>query len=215
MAAWRCPPGATSGCRSGAFARRGRLTLLAGETVTVDIPLEMAVRVHGVVRAKDTQKPLEGVTLSVLRYDGVGRQGDEAVTDEMGEYSALALGGEVYVELISLPPGYVQFGDPSKERRTVPADAKEYEWPPIDVVPSIEIAGKLIDRTGKPMANVHINGVGGNRRYGFGNTDENGGFILTNVPKGIRFEYFQIWTHDEHFTGVVETQEPLVVRVEK
>jgi hypothetical protein len=192
---------------------RGKLTLLEGETGTIEIPLEMAVRVHGVVRAKDTQKPLAGVTLSV-RY-GVGRQGDQTITNEKGEYSALALAGEVYVHLIGLPTGYQQLGEPWNERRTVPVDAKEYEWPTIDVIRSTEITGKLIDRDGKPMANVRINGGVGNRRYGFGNTDENGAFTLTGVPKGIQLEKFEIWTRDERFTGVVETNEPLVVRVKE
>lgn len=192
---------------------RGALTLQAGETETIEIPLEMAVRVRGVVRAKDTQKPLAGVTLSV-RY-GVGRQGDQAVTDEKGEYSALALAGEVYVQLIGLPKGYEYLGESWNERRTVPVDLKEYAWPPIDMVPSIEIGGKLVDRDGNPMANVRINGGVGDRRYGFGSTDENGEFTLTGVPKEIQLEKFEIWTRDERFTGVVETREPLVIRVEK
>jgi beta-lactamase regulating signal transducer with metallopeptidase domain len=193
--------------------KNGALTLLAGETGTIEIPLEMAVRVHGAVRAKDTQKPLAGVTVAV-RY-GVGQQGDYAVTDEKGEYSALALAGEVYVHLISVPNEYLQLGAPWNERRTVPVDAKEFTWPTIDVVPSIKISGKLVDHEGKPMANMRINGITANRRYGFGNSDKNGAFTLQGVPKGVQLDKFEIWTRDEHFAGVVETKEPLLVRVQK
>jgi hypothetical protein len=67
---------------------RGTIAFPPGETRDINIPLERAVRVHGVVRAKDTQKPLSGVKV-YLRY-GVGQQGDGAVTNEKGEYSALA-----------------------------------------------------------------------------------------------------------------------------
>ena len=80
-------------------------------------------------------------------------------------------------------------------------------------MPSIKIEGKVLDRIGKAMANVSVNGVVGNRRYGFGNSDKNGTFTLHGVPKEIRLEEFEIWTRDERFTGRVETREPLVVRV--
>jgi hypothetical protein len=192
---------------------RGELVLSAGETASLEIPLEMAVRVQGVVRDKDTGKPISGVTLSV-RY-GVIRQGDWAVTNENGEYSAPALSGPVYVHLISVPEGYIQLGSPSADRRTVPDDVKEYEWPPIEVVRSFEIAGKLIDADGKPMPNVRINGVQGNRRYGFGDTNDKGEFTLDRVPKEIQLEKFEIWTRDERFTGVAQTKAPLVVRLNK
>jgi hypothetical protein len=189
----------------------GTITLPPGETRDINIPLERAVRVHGVVRAKDTQKPLSGVKV-YLRY-GVGQQGDGAVTNEKGEYSTLGLAGEMYVHLISIPNGYVQMGEPWRERRRVPADAQEFTWPVIDVVPTIKVVGKLVDREGKPMASVRIFGIVGNRRYGFGNSDGNGAFTLTDVPQDVRFESFEIWTRDERLTGVVETKEPLVVRV--
>jgi len=63
------------------------------------------------------------------------------------------------------------------------------------------------------MANVRIFGVVGNRRYGFGNSDTNGAFTLSLLPQELRLESFEIWTRDERLTGVVETREPLVVRV--
>jgi hypothetical protein len=58
-----------------------------------------------------------------------------------------------------------------------------------------------------------ISGVSGNRRYGFGNTNENGEFTLSGVPKEIQLEKFDVWTRDEQFTGVAQTKDPLVVRL--
>jgi hypothetical protein len=62
---------------------------------------------------------------------------------------------------------------------------------------------------------VRINGVQGNRRYGFGDTNEKGEFTLDRVPKEIELEKFEIWTRDERFEGVAQTKDPLVVRLEK
>ena len=191
---------------------RGTLRVMPGETNTVSIKLERAVRVHGMVRAKDTQKPLAGVRVAI-RY-GVGQQGDHAVTNEKGEYSALALSGKVYVHLIDIPNGYIQMGSPWQDQQAVPARAQEYAWPTIDVVPSTEVSGKVLDGKGKPMAKVRINGLVGDRRYGFGNTDQDGVFKLPGVPQGIQLEKFEIWTRDEHFTGVIEIKKPMVVRVQ-
>ena len=78
----------------------------------------------------------------------------------------------------------------------------------------MEIVGKLVDHDGKPMANVRINGVVGNRRYGFGTTDQNGAFKLPGVPQEIQLEKYQVWARDSVLTGVVEAAEPLVIRVE-
>lgn len=191
----------------------GAIKLPAHETANISIRMERAVRVHGTVRAKDTQAPLAGVRVA-LRY-GVAQQGDIAVTNEKGEYSALGLAGDVYVHLISIPKGYAQMGEPWRERRKVPADARDFTWPTIDVVPTVELAGKVVDREGKPMAKVRVNGVVGNRRYGFGNSGPDGAFTLSGVPQELRLERFEIWTRDDHFTGVADTGEPLVVRVKK
>lgn len=188
---------------------RQDLTLLEDETIRLEIPLEMTVPVHGVVRAKDTGEPVAGATLSV-RY-GVGRQGDHVITDENGRFSARVLTGDVYVQAISLPDGYLQLGEPWEAKRTVTADT---EWPPIEVVPTMSLAGTVVDRDGEPLANVRINGVVGNRRYGFGSTDEKGRFTLTRLPRDVELEKYEIWTRDEHFSGIADATDPLVVRVQ-
>jgi len=65
------------------------------------------------------------------------------------------------------------------------------------------------------MANVSINGGVKNRRYGFGETDRNGAFVLSGVPQEIELENFEIWTRDEHLKGVIESRQPLVIRASK
>lgn len=192
---------------------RNSIKLLAGETRRVEFPLEMGVRIHGVVRAKDTQKPIPNVRVSI-RY-GVGRQGDDAHTNERGEFSATALSGEVYAQVIELPQGYVQLGSPWDERRTVPEGAEQFEWPAIELAPTRDIAGKLIDSEGNSTKDMTIHVIVANRRYGYGKSDENGVFKLSGVPKEVEMENFEVWTREERFVGEIVTRDPLVIRIKK
>jgi hypothetical protein len=189
----------------------GKSMLLAGETHVIDIPLEMAVRVQGVVREKEMQRPVAGAVVSVSY--GELRQSDQVMTDDKGEFSALALAGEAYVQLISIPRGFVQTGEPWNERRTIPADVESYQWPAIEVEATIKLSGKVIDSDGKPLGKVRINGVVGGRRYGFGDANDRGEFSLDGVPKDIPLESFQVWLGDEQHVGEIESREPLVLRV--
>lgn len=188
-----------------------RLNVGAGESVKLDIPLEMCVRVHGVLRAKDTGLLFADKTVAV-RY-GAGRQGDHVTTNDKGEYSAFALAGKAYTQVITPPKGYAQLGAPWNEPFDIPQGVQEFELPVIEMVPTTRITGTLHDADGKPMANVQINGVVGNRRHGFGKTDDKGAFVLPDVPVGLKLESFGIWTRDDHFIGEPISTEPLVVRV--
>ncbi len=190
----------------------GGLTLSQGETKQVRIPLEMTVRVHGVVRAKDTQKPLRGVLVSVNNGQG---QSHQVETNESGEFSAFALPGKAYLQLVSIPKGYVQVqSSPFDEIKDISFDVKEFTWPTIDVFPSVKVTGKLLNGAGEPVPNVQLRGVIANHVYpGIGNTDKDGVFTLDSVPKDVRLETFTIWTKDKRFKGVIESHDPLVVRV--
>jgi beta-lactamase regulating signal transducer with metallopeptidase domain len=189
---------------------RNELRLFAGRTLSIEIPLEMGVRVSGMMRAKDTQEPVVGATLFVSDIHG---HGGYALTDAKGEYSALVLAGEVNVQPVDLPKGYQLHGQAWIEPPTVPADVDEFALPPIEIAPTTEIEGKLVDQDGRPMADVRVVGKVGDRRHSTGQTDEHGVFTLTGVPIGFEIETFMVFTRDAHFSGVVESREPLVVRV--
>ena len=68
----------------------------------------------------------------------------------------------------------MQLGEPWAERHRVPEGAETFDLPPIEVVRGITIKGRLVDADDRPIANVGINGISGNRRYGFGRTDQAG-----------------------------------------
>ncbi len=189
------------------------LVLLERETLQLEIPLEMCARVHGIIRAADTGRPIAGAVVWV--YYGAPHQGDQVVTDENGAYSAFALPGKLAVQILYLPGQYEQLGEPWIKNYTVPPEVDEFALPTIDVVPTTTLTGKLLDRDGRPMAGVKINGDVGNRRHGFGKTDAQGMFELPGVPVGIKLERFEIWLGDEHLEGKPESTDPLVVRVQR
>ncbi|HEY2837753.1 MAG TPA: M56 family metallopeptidase [Pirellulales bacterium] len=187
------------------------VVLFEGETLKLDIPLEMCVKVRGLVRAKGTGHPIAGAAISV-QYGG-WRQGSQATTDEKGFYSTFVLAGDVYAQVISQPQGYVQLGQPWDDRIAIPQDEKEFELPPIELAPAETIKGTLLDQDGKPVADAQINGLVGNRRYGAGKTDEAGAFSMGNVPIEIEIEDFQVWFGDKIMHAAVASKDPLVVRL--
>jgi beta-lactamase regulating signal transducer with metallopeptidase domain/peroxiredoxin len=113
-----------------------QFTLLEGQTLQIDIPLEMAVRVGGVVRAKDTGDPLAGVMVSVPYKQGLQEE-DWVVTDEHGRYSAFVLAGDVQVQIISRASGYEKADRPwADSPLKVPQGVQEFELPVIEVDPA-------------------------------------------------------------------------------
>lgn len=183
--------------------------LTAGETVEIEIPLVPAPEIYGKVVAKSTGNPVAGAEIS-LGYGGF-RQSDSATTDENGVYRGRALPGDVRVHIISLPNGYVQLGSPWAEPYQVPENVDSFELPTIEVVGSHLISGQLIDAMDRPLPNLQIQAVDGNRRYGFGKSDAEGRFKMT-VPDGVDTK-FQVSSKDHgSVAGEVVQDDPLVVR---
>ncbi len=183
--------------------------LTAGETVELEIPLATAPEVYGRVIAKSTGNPVAGAEIS-LGYGGF-RQSDNATTDESGEYRGRALPGGVRVHIISLPDGFVQLGTPWAEPYQVPEDVDRFELPTIEVVGSHLISGQLRNANDRPLPNVRLHAVDGNRRYGFGKSGNEGRFEMS-VPDGIDVE-FQVFLEDRGSVAVEVVQDaPLILR---
>jgi RNA polymerase sigma factor (sigma-70 family) len=75
------------------------LEVSAGQSTLVEIPLEKAVQVRGMVRVKDTGQPVAGVSV-VISYGSV------VVSDAKGQFAAFVLPGDVTTGIIALPDGY-------------------------------------------------------------------------------------------------------------
>jgi len=192
---------------------RDQIEVLPGKTARIDIPLEMAVRVHGVIRVNGSGEPVAGASISV-GY-GVGRQSQHAKSDEAGKYNAYVLPGNVRMQVIHIPQrGLDQLIESRTAQFPVPDGVADFDLPPIELTKTKTISGRLLNSDGKPLPNRRINGVVGNARYGWGESDKNGEFTLSEVPESIALKQFQIW--DENggppVDTTVETTEPLVVR---
>ncbi len=203
---------------------RHRFAVAPGKTTQLEIPLETAVQSHGVVRKKGSGEPVAGAIFNV-GY-GVGRQSDRVKTDAAGKYTAYILPGQVRVEAIYIPHGNLvvysppqngsdRFYEPRTLRFSVPDGVAEFELPPIDLTTTKKVTGHLLASNGKPLPNCRINGVIGNARYGWGESDKNGEFTLSEVPEDVTLVQFEVWTDDLglRIESTVETTEPLVVRV--
>lgn len=191
---------------------RREFEIAVGQTTTIEIPLEPAVQVHGVLRVKETEEPIGGVKIS-LGY-GVG-QSEQAMTDDDGRYSAYILPGDVKLHVITLPGKYVQLGRPWEEKHPVPDGKTDFELPPIEVVPAIEVPGRVIDSHGDPLAGVRIRGRIGELSYGIGQSDENGRFTLYRVPAGMKLNGYVASSRElGRVTLAIESTDPLILRVE-
>ncbi len=189
------------------------LDIPAGQTTRVEIPLVPAVKVAGVIRVAGTGQPVKGASISV--GFGSPRQSDQVETDAQGRFTAHVLPGDVTTQVISMPDGLVQLGAPWAEKHRVPEGAQTFDLPAIEVVKGHTITGRVVDAQDRPVADVSLNGVSGDRRYGFGQTDKNGAFSLSDVPAGLEMSY-QVWPsqHENPVDAQIVTREPLVLRVD-
>jgi RNA polymerase sigma factor (sigma-70 family) len=187
------------------------LDIPLGRTTRVDIPLDKAVRVVGVIRVKGSGDPVPSAEISI-GY-GASRQHDSVVSDGQGRFTAHVLAGNVTMQVISMNESFVQLGQPWAERYQVPKGAEAFDLPPIEVVRAVEIKGRLVDAENRPMANVGISGLSGNRRYGFGRTDQAGSFTLSQVPADLDLGYqFSRNDHEGPRAAEIVTKEPLLLR---
>jgi hypothetical protein len=187
-----------------------------GATSEVEIPMIEGLVVRGRIRTEDTQEPVPGAEIHI--YYGVQRQGENVVSDAAGRFEALALPGKVAAQVIVLPKEfgerYEQTGAPWSERQETGANAREFELRPIVLSRVAAIEGKLLDHRGRPMAKTRLNGVVKFRRYGFGQTDDEGRFSI-NVPRQIALESYEVWPDPQtRRVPLVEQREPLILRLE-
>ncbi len=185
----------------------------ANETTKVEIPLERAVRVRGSIRVKETGQPVASARIHI-GY-GVFRQGDLVVSDEAGRFETYVLAGDVRQHAIFMPGEFLQLGTSRQQRHAVPADADLFELPPIEVLTTTTVEGRLIDETGKPVAGALVDG----RPYGSGTSDEQGNFTLHRVPPNAGFEGYDVYVREGdrrlRVTASVVQERPLILRIDR
>ena len=115
------------------------LTVSAGLTTNLEFHMVPTVPVRGSIRAKDTGKPIAGALIHI--YYGVHRQGADAVSDAQGRFAARVLPGRVGLQVIYMPEKYAHPGNGPTRPYVVPAGAKVFDLPPLEIAPSKEKRG--------------------------------------------------------------------------
>ncbi len=190
------------------------LEVVPRRTTRIEIPLEMTIPVHGLIRIKGSNAPVAGATISV-GY-GVGHQSDTVKSDAAGKYTARVLPGKVGMQVIHVPNyDATQLSDSRTAKYDVPEDSTDFELPPIELTKTKTLSGRLLDAAGKPLPERQIFGINGDDSYGFGRSDKNGDFKLTGVPEGMTLEKFKIWTdgNGAPLDSIIDSTDPLVVRL--
>lgn len=164
------------------------------QTTKIDLPFEQAIPVRGRVRTQEGQRPIEGAMVSITKTGAFGIQ--QLFTDANGEYTGYYLPGEtVRMQLIIRPKAYDYWIEPPNKDwmkgYEIPADATEFTLPPIELVETEKIAGKLIDTNERPVAGYDLTAVQGNRRFSFARSDADGAFTF-HLPKGFAAEGYEL-----------------------
>ena len=160
----------------------------ADRTTSFEIPLVPSVIVRGTVRVKDTGKPVPGAEIDI-RF-GVNRQRSTPVSDAQGNYIARVLPGRISLQVIDMPAPYVLLSEGAARATNdrsfeVPKDVKEFDLPPIEAGLAgltKSIPGRVVDQQDRPVGNIQISVVEGDRQSGGGKSDKEGRFELAGVP---------------------------------
>ena len=95
----------------------------------------------------------------IISYLLWGRMpGSRPVSDAQGNYAARVLPGSIRVQVISMPKWILWLhgnGSPFPSYQ-VPENVKEFDLPPIEVVPTKSISGRVVDEHDQPVGNLLI-----------------------------------------------------------
>ena len=67
----------------------------------------------------------------------------------------------------------------------VPKGVKEFDLPPVELAPTKNIEGHLVDASDRPVAHVRVSVGAEHRYYGDAESDSGGKFRLNNMPATI------------------------------
>ncbi len=191
-----------------------QLEVAPGRTTRLEIPLEAARKVTGLVRVKGTGEPVKGALVAACF--GEVAQSDKATTDSKGRYSAMVLPGPLRLQVIYTGrKDLIQAGEPWLARIPVPEGTSDFELPPVELSKTKTVIGRLLDHDGKPLAEHRVNGLVGNRRYGWGRSNDTGGFTLDGVPEEVQLERYQAYADPSPIPRDVKvvTLDPLVIQL--
>jgi 5-hydroxyisourate hydrolase-like protein (transthyretin family) len=163
-------------------------------------PPVMTAKISGVVTRQDTGRPIPGVTVRLVRWDGgLGQQIPAVLTEADGRFVVEKLRAGEYALRFSAPSFVgLEFGQKRPQegaRRVEVRDGEHFEKADIALPPTTAIEGRLVDEFGDPAPGIviqlaQVQFAAGKRRLmpvgatAPGPTDDLGQFRIFNLPPG-------------------------------
>jgi hypothetical protein len=173
-------------------AQAGLRPIEAGRRNEVEIPLRRAVRLNGIVRERGTNAPVAGARVMI----GGQYQFEVARSDESGAFSCLVLPGEVtaFVWPWGAPRPFFPLPLTKEPKAEIPAGAKEFTLPPIELSRGETLRGTVVDERGRPAPGARVEGQVMHGPWGTSvsaTADASGAFALDDLDPsrtGLRIE---------------------------
>ena len=140
--------------------QQGSLTVKPGQEAQFQIAATNAFAIRGRVLSVVDQTPVADAEVQFMsRRDGQGRYAGRVTTAKDGSYLFHTTPGEVSAT-ISSAPGFVgtleYYGDLAKKRFPTLKVTKNTEWPDLEIPPASDVAVRVVDVDGKPVAGAMV-----------------------------------------------------------
>ncbi len=149
----------------------------AGQTTRLELPMRPTIPVRGSIRVRGTRQPVAKAEMSI----GSDSNSEFAVSDADGRFAVRILPGWIAPHVVILPEQYARPHRSTIRGVEVPEDAKEFELPPIEVLPGKTVSGRLIDEHTRPVAEARILMHDDGELCGAAISDKEGQFTVSGV----------------------------------
>ncbi len=163
------------------------LTVTAGRSNSVVVPLRKTVTITGIVRERDTGRPVPGAEMHLSPAGGGMVQ--NATTDARGRYTYSCLPGKWHVSPSKLPPALIRAPGPPWKEITVSEGQGRLELEPWEALPAAPPLRFIVrDETGRPAAHASITGYSySGWSYMPEAADDHGEFTIAGLVPGNEF----------------------------
>ena len=204
-----------------------RSVVNTGETTAVEGRVISAVTVHGVIRKRGTHQPIPRAAISIYhgKQSGLSRELIAyGKTDQNGRFEARVFPGRIGYSSLTVAEGFVQAYQseqpydqrwPYGKHATVPDNDDAFELEPLELIPTTQVTGKVIDADGNPVANTGVYAWHMKRNVGndFTMSNEAGEFTLKRTPAEFPPNYFRVGEQHKTKEARIVSRTPLVVQI--
>lgn len=175
------------------------VVVAAGTTTELTVPLHPAVRVKGLIRQKEANRPIAGVLVTL---DGMFGGDQFAVTDREGQFVGVINreNFQPYGWAIRVPsPFFIPSVRKDKPQRMPPPGTDELVLPPDELPRAVDVPGMVKDQAGRGICGATVEGTWrhatGRTQFVISRSDAQGHFVLHGVDPVAELTY-RAWLGD-------------------